>query len=161
CLSADGRYALSGSGDRTLALWGVPRDRPAPYFVSRVLPSETALAARADYERALGRAEQAAAGGDARAAARWLREARAQPGSGRPPEAMNLWAGLSTRLSRKALSGGWEGATLDGHLAAVTCLATAGGGRYALSGSADRTLRLWELSTGHCVRTFGAHTAAV
>jgi WD40 repeat protein/serine/threonine protein kinase len=161
CLSGDGRYALSGSGDCTLTLWSLPRDRPAPYFVSRVLPSETALAAWADYEKALARADQATAAGDALAAARWLREARAQPGSARRPAAMNQWAGLYVRLPRRALGGGWEGHTLEGHLDAVTCLAVSDDGRHALSGSADRTLRLWELSTGQCLRTLEAPGAAI
>ena len=31
-------------------------------------------------------------------------------------------------------------------------------GRWALSGSMDKTLRLWELATGQCVRTFEGHT---
>jgi hypothetical protein len=34
-------------------------------------------------------------------------------------------------------------------------------GRYALSGACDGTLRLWEASSGKCLRTFAGHTDAV
>jgi WD40 repeat protein len=31
-------------------------------------------------------------------------------------------------------------------------------GRFALSGSFDHTLKLWEVESGHCLRTFEGHT---
>jgi WD40 repeat protein len=34
-------------------------------------------------------------------------------------------------------------------------------GRWALSGSLDKTVRLWEVSSGKCLRTFEGHTAGV
>lgn len=157
CLGVGGRYAVSASGDGTLALWALPRDVEAPYMVSRVLPSEMALAAQAAYEGALQRAWQALAGGDAPAAAHCLREARAQPGYGRRPEVMSCWAGLYVRLRRKGLNGGWEGPSLEGHLDVVTAACLSRDGRHALSASADRTLRLWDTATGQCLRTFERH----
>jgi WD40 repeat protein/serine/threonine protein kinase len=160
-LSADGRYAVSGSGDRTVRRWHMPSYPLAPYLVSRVLASETELAARADYDQALERAWQAQAAGDAATAARFVRQARSQPGYERRPEAMNQWAGLYVRLARKALVGGWEGATLAGHDEAVTALAVGRDGRYFLSGGADRTLKLWETATGQCLRTFEGHAGVV
>jgi hypothetical protein len=33
--------------------------------------------------------------------------------------------------------------------------------RWALSGGSDKTLRLWEVATGRCLRTFEGHTFAV
>ena len=34
-------------------------------------------------------------------------------------------------------------------------------GRFALSGSDDKTLRLWDIATGECLRTFEGHTGSV
>src|SRR5208283_4517673 len=34
-------------------------------------------------------------------------------------------------------------------------------GRYALSGSMDHTLKLWEVESGRCLRTFEGHTGRV
>jgi predicted Zn finger-like uncharacterized protein len=160
CLSTGGRYALSGSGDMTMALWGW-KDVTAPYVVSQVLPSETALAARTDYEHTLAKAWQAISGGDAVSAAQCVREARAQPGYGRKQEAMNQWSGLYVRLRRKMLSGGWESNTFDEHRDAVTSVCWSGKGRYALSGSADQTIKLWEAATGQCLRTLTGHLDVV
>ena len=47
--------------------------------------------------------------------------------------------------------------TLEGHRDAVRAVAMTADGRRALSGSADKTLRLWDLDSGHCLRTFEGH----
>jgi WD40 repeat protein/ankyrin repeat protein/serine/threonine protein kinase len=44
--------------------------------------------------------------------------------------------------------------SFDGHTKAVTSLAFTGDGRFILSGSDDTTLRLWEASSGRCIRVF-------
>src|SRR5262249_7931515 len=138
----------------TLALWTIPTDQAAPYVPARVLPSDTALLAWTEYERALTRARQALAAGDAVRAAREVREARSQPGHGRRPEAMNLWGSLYVRLPRQALQGGWGGTAFTEHTEAVTSVCFSGDGPLALSGSADRTLKLWDTAIGRCLHTF-------
>ncbi|MDR1484313.1 MAG: protein kinase [Planctomycetaceae bacterium] len=45
---------------------------------------------------------------------------------------------------------------LIGHEGAVTALAFSDDGRFAFTGGADRTLRLWELPVMRCLRTFSA-----
>ena len=44
---------------------------------------------------------------------------------------------------------------------AVDSVALTADGRWALSGSDDNTLRLWEVASGRCVRTFEGHTAGL
>ena len=51
--------------------------------------------------------------------------------------------------------------TFKGHADTVRSVAFSPDGRWALSGSADETLRLWELSKGRCVRTFKDHTDSI
>jgi hypothetical protein len=51
--------------------------------------------------------------------------------------------------------------TFAGHTDAVLTVAFTPDGRNALSGSADRTLKLWDLSTGSEIRTFTGHSDAV
>ena len=46
----------------------------------------------------------------------------------------------------------------QGHGDWVKAVALSPDGRLALSGSADKTLRLWETNTKHCLRTFEGHT---
>jgi WD40 repeat protein len=161
CLAGHGRRLLSASADTTLALWTIPEDQPAPYVLSRVLPSATALSAWTDYERSLKRARQALASGEVARAANYLREARAQPGHGRRPEAMALWSSLYVRLPRQTLQGSWGGGTLVEHTDPVTSVGLSADGGLALSGSADRTIKLWEPTEGRCLHTFEADMGGV
>jgi WD40 repeat protein len=161
CLSADGRFVLSGSGDKTVRLWKLPGEWVAPYLVSRVLPTETALAAWTDFERALTQAREALARGDAVRAAGWVREARSLPGHGGRPEAMSFWSRLYACLPRNGLQGSWEAKTFAEHLDAVTAVCLSRDGSSALSGSADRTLKLWDIASGQCVQTLVGHSAEI
>ena len=43
----------------------------------------------------------------------------------------------------------------------ATSVAISPDGRSALSGSADRTLRLWDVATGSCLRVFEGHEEGV
>ena len=160
-LTADSRAALSSSGDKTLRLWRLPGEWVAPYLVSQVLPSETALAAWTDFERALTQAQKAAAERDMVPAAQWVREARSLPGHGGRPEATSLWSSLYVFLPRTALQGGWEAKTFALHLDAVTAVSLSTDGSFALSGSADRTLKVWDIATGQCLKTFVGHAAEI
>ena len=48
-----------------------------------------------------------------------------------------------------------------GHEAAVTCLATAAGGKVLLSGSMDKTMRSWDICTAEALMIFYGHEATV
>jgi WD40 repeat protein len=48
-----------------------------------------------------------------------------------------------------------------GHSGPVSCVAFSPDGRWALSGSHDRTLRLWDIETGSEVDRYAGHTDAV
>ena len=57
--------------------------------------------------------------------------------------------------------GGAELATLEGHEDRVTCCTISADGGVLLSGSADATLRLWNMETHACLETFKGHDAGV
>lgn len=46
---------------------------------------------------------------------------------------------------------------LQGHSEGVRAVSLSADGRLALSGSEDNTLKLWDLTTGRCLRTFSGH----
>lgn len=48
-----------------------------------------------------------------------------------------------------------------GHSLGVTSVAFSPDGKYALSGSKDHTLRLWEVTTGKEIRVFKGHSKRV
>ena len=49
----------------------------------------------------------------------------------------------------------------SGHADAVSCVTFSSDGQCALSGSKDKTVRLWDLNTGACLRVLEGHTASV
>lgn len=56
---------------------------------------------------------------------------------------------------------GYPKRVLTGHNHFVSDIAISSDGQFALSGSWDATLRLWEISTGKCTRRFVGHTQDV
>ena len=54
-----------------------------------------------------------------------------------------------------------EVATLTGHTSTVNCCAVFGEGRWAISGSNDRTLKVWDLETNTVIATLTGHTRGV
>lgn len=51
--------------------------------------------------------------------------------------------------------------TFEGHTDEIHSIAFSPDGRYALSSSADQTIRLWEVSSGKCLRVFVGHQDGV
>jgi WD40 repeat protein len=152
--SPDGHFALSG-GD-VLQLWRVGSTWPAlPLATSRPSPSgQTA------YHRLLDQARQALALAEPLRALTLLEEARQEPGCARRADALGLARQLSRFLAHRAFSGGWERQTLTGITSAVNS-AWSPDGRFVVSDSFDNTVRLWELSSGRCLRAFEGHTDSV
>jgi WD40 repeat protein/serine/threonine protein kinase len=51
--------------------------------------------------------------------------------------------------------------TFEGHEDGVNSVSFDRDGRFALSGSKDKTVKLWDLATGSCIRTFKGHADVV
>ncbi|KAL4131074.1 hypothetical protein QTP88_008425 [Uroleucon formosanum] len=51
--------------------------------------------------------------------------------------------------------------TMHGHTAAITCLAIASNGLFAVSGSEDKLVLVWGLTVGNAVFTFSGHQSAI
>lgn len=90
-------------------------------------------------------------------------------GSGEPgvqavlAQARALQTGSWLRCLRASLTppGGALQRTLAGHRGPAFTVAVTPDGRRAVSASGDRTLRVWDLSTGETVRTLSGHAATV
>ncbi|CAK7347988.1 unnamed protein product [Dovyalis caffra] len=65
-----------------------------------------------------------------------------------------VWKGSTEKANPFQLA-----TSLEGHTGAVNCLAV--GAKWLYSGSADSTIRVWDLDTLQCIRTLNGHADAV
>lgn len=139
-ISPDNRYALSGSDDRTIKLWSLntgKRIRTFKGHTQGVLGlGVSSVAFSPDGKYALS------SGGD---------------------QTIRLWNINNGKQSRilgnprfvSFFSFAFKNADI------ASSVAFSPDGRYALSGSADTTLKLWDLNTGKKIRTFKGHSSPV
>ena len=163
-LTASASFALSVSKDRTLRLWVIDADAPtcpAALQVCRQHEHEELQQFKERFLKYLARAEAAMRAKKFATAYTFLTFARTVPGYERDAAAVSLNARLTTLLQRKALREGRLIRTLEGHADSVTSVAVTPDGRFAVSGSRDRTARLWTLTTGTCLRVLKGHRGSV
>ena len=163
-LSADGRYALSGSEDKTLKLWEVfsghclrtfEEHKNAVRSVFLSADGRYALSGSEDktlklWEVASGQRLQTFVGhADSVNSVFLSADGRyALSGSSKLYDrALKLWEVPSGHCLRTFVDKGYD----------ITSVSLSANGRYALSGSQDQTLKLWEVSSGQCLRTFEGH----
>jgi WD40 repeat protein len=165
CLSADGRYALSGSNDKTVRLWDLSADACVRTLSGHTGPVKC-VCLSADGRHALsgsndrtmrlwdvgtGECRRIFEGHAEAVAAACLSADGRYALSGSYDKTIRLWDAEDGRCLR----------TCEGHTDSVNAVCLSVDGRFALSGSSDRTVRLWELATGRCLNILSGHTSGV
>jgi len=161
--STDGLFALSGSGDNTMRWWvlGAPGQWQSPLRLTRISDSRGILDAQVVANRHRRVAEISINNGDFGNAAIELERARSTEQNANKPSLLKLWADLYTRLPRTGFRDGWQTRVLGGTTRAVSAAAISADGGYAISGSHDKIMRLWDVADGKCLRQFHGHTKGV
>ncbi len=162
-LSGDGRLALSGGGKK-VKLWETSWVAyTAPLLLSHIQSVDEMRQAQHVHDRSLQEARRTAQTGDDKQTLMHLRLARQQPGYQRSPENLPLWRQLGGRIPRGNLRGVYLLHTFEGHTHKLwPAVSLSGDGRLALSaGSSGKTsqkreksIKLWETSSGRCLQTF-------
>ena len=163
CLGADGRFALSGSADKTLRLWHVPLENQdcASPELCRPVAAARAVESDAAFESEMTQAREALQQGTLEDALRYARAARSIGGRERDRRALDLWSELGRQCRRLELRNAWHERTFEfeeHRYNEVYSVCLSADGRFALSGNNHKMLRLWNVSTGKCLRTFEGHT---
>ena len=155
--------------DNTLRLWGIHYpvkkwEKACPYpLLSRVQSTAQLHLDRNQAVELLGIAEDAIGKESFQEAYQLLREAQNLPGYARHRKVQELLTtcGMQGRGRRLGLRNAWLLRRFEGHTDYVMSVCFSPDGRYALSGSRDNTLRLWEVASGQELRCFEGHTAWV
>jgi len=160
--SPDGLNALSGA-DMTPRLWKVNGVGvySAPYYLAMPTSGVQATEYERDFSEKIDEARIYLESQDYANALRLARQVRSLPDYERAELALNIWFALYTHCRPDRLQGGWQFNTLKGHEHFVRSVTFSPDGRHILSGSRDKTLKLWDLKTGNCLRTFAGHDGNV
>ena len=163
--SQDGHQALSGSLDKTLKLWDLSwleeSHRLAPLRYARGVAGSEASKHERTHGTLLQKARKELKKRDIASALSYLEQARGVPGFERESTALALGRSLGAYTHITGSRGGWETLTFNGHIWNVESVALSPDGSQGLSGSDDKSLKLWDLANGECLHTFVGHTGRV
>ena len=164
-LSADGRFVLSGSGDRTLKLWEMDSGRLLRTFeghsdrinsVAYSPDGHTVLSGSGDrtlklWEMDSGRLLRTFEGhSDQINSVAYSPDGRTVL-SGSEDDTLKMWDVATGKLLR----------TIKGHSSAIYAMVLSSDGYTALTGGYDRTIKIWDLRTGKLLRTLSGHSGPV
>ncbi|HEV7406293.1 MAG TPA: serine/threonine-protein kinase [Chthoniobacteraceae bacterium] len=149
-ISPDGGFALSGS-DEILRLWELAPGVTQDWVEAEPSGMNELIKRSRQVKEFLTTARTAIQSDDFAGSLAALQLARAVPGYERHPDVMKPWGIIAQHGRTTGLLGSRCLRTLEDHTDAVSSVAISPDGRWALSGSRDDTLRLWEFGTGQCL----------
>jgi WD40 repeat protein len=166
--SPDGRYVLTGSNDTTIKLWDAATGREIKTFSGHKDPV-LSVAFSPDGRFALSGSMEEVKLWDVNTG----REIRTFAGRGvgrlqnavaYSPDGRYIWFRSepeSNALDLRDVSTGEKIRKFTGHKYPVGSVVFSSDGRYALSASYDKTIKLWDMYTGQEIRTFSGHSGSI
>ncbi len=158
------QLSLSGSDDHTLKLWEVNLDNAAytsQFQLTGFKAFEEIKGAQDELRLAITQAERLMNDGKYTSAFAMLYSAWERDDFRDNKDLQSVYQKLHSMASRRTFSFGYCKNTFEGHSDIVSSVNLSADGRHAVSGSGDRTLKLWEVKTGKCLRTFEGHSKSV
>jgi len=163
CFSPDGRYILSGSYDRTIRLYPVNNNILNFPILSALHTSEELIRLQKKVNLLFNDAKSTKKSGNYKNAIAILRQIQGLSRYEQKPELLDFITtcsregqgfpiGLRSVSIRKKF---------EGHMKTINSVCLSPDGRFVLSGSGDKTIRLWEVAPGKKIQRFEGHTSEV
>ncbi|OGV56472.1 MAG: hypothetical protein A2X45_03405 [Lentisphaerae bacterium GWF2_50_93] len=162
--SPDGKFLLSAGiiDDKIMKLWDVPVfQKSTDWVLCSIRTTRETLGNEKRFQEAIQEAEKKSVDGDLAAALTALTTACSIPSFERAPQYLELNIKIGQYCRANSIQTGWMEHTFEGHTGSVGSASFSPDGKYALSGSSDSTLKLWNVDTGRCLITFVGHTRSV
>jgi WD40 repeat protein len=162
--SHDGIYAFAGCADGLIRQWNVSCHKKvyeAPKMLTPVVRSETVLEAETAVRAGLKHCDAALKKGNLQSALNHLRDARAQHGFNRRLEVMTVWTSLYPKMKIKSFLGAWKSIVFVGHEKEVRDVCISKDSKVMLTGADDNNIKLWDVSSGECLKTIRGHKGSV
>ncbi len=160
-ISPNGLYALSGSSDNTLRLWELGSGQDMSFIVAKPQSYIEIKKNAENFKTFMDNAEKYFKINSIKEAADFIKSGMELPGYKESEKALNLWGQAGKNGIRCGISSGWFIKDFKGHTNKVTSVSISPDGLYFISGSWDKTLRLWDIKMGKCLRIFKGHTDCV
>lgn len=164
-VTADGRFAISGSRDTTLRLWDLTTGQCLRIFKGHKQAVLDAVITPDNRFVVSGSADATLRLWDLSTAKCF----RVYNGHTQPVTAVAIsqYGRFIVSASQDATLRTWNPSsaecvrTMKGHIRSVTCVTVTPDKRLVVSGSEDRTVRLWNHTTGECIRVLKGHRETV
>jgi WD40 repeat protein/serine/threonine protein kinase len=162
-VSPDGQHIVSGSDDRTLRVWRIYFDRAcaADLQVSLLRGFAERKREKTELDETVGKASGFYEKGDYQRSFSTLFEIWKANKFSDIEQVRDLYSRLQKKGKVSGLHFAFQKRLLEGHTDAVFSVAVSLDGRHIVSGSQDKTLRVYEFGTGRCINTLQGHTDAV
>ncbi len=153
-IAPDGSRALTGDRSGVLRLWNVERSGfRADFAVAAVARAEDVLASQKRVTALIQRTEGLIQKRQFKTAYINIRKARMIRGYERDTRLLELAAAITDRGRRVGFRNAFCQHVLSGHAGPVSSVAVSPLGAWMLSGSADGSVRLWQIQNGECTKT--------
>lgn len=153
--SPNSRLAAAASPDGTMKLWRIHfRYEIPPMDLSMIKQLKALKEERSAASFLAKKAVLCLESGKTDEAVDILSKAREIEGFERDGELLKLWHRAAKGSARAGLKTAWPVRYLKGHNDAVNCVAATPDSKFCISGSSDKSVGLWDISSGNSVRFF-------
>ena len=159
-ITFDGKHMVWGYDMKYLGIWTIPFNKSyrSKLEVSKIKGFNEIKIEKDTFNKIIGKAENLYNNKDYKGSFSRLYEAWENTQYANNTAILDLYSRLMQKGKAKGQVFSFEKKMQKGHTQRVVTATLTPDGTFAVSGSADKTVRLWDLDTGQCIRTMEGHT---